>query len=156
MDIDELRKQSYYYGNDVIAIIGSAPSYPLGVVDHIKEIADIALENGCGMHVDCCLGGFIINNLNHQDTNYLDIVGVTSLSADTHKNGFAPKGSSVLITNKNLSCYSIYPVPEWSGGVYGTPKDAGSQSCTHSLMALLAMLSMAQDGYQKIIQLQSL
>lgn len=152
MDIDELRKQSYYYGNDVIAIIGSAPSYPLGVVDPIKEIANIALENGCGMHVDCCLGGFIINNLNHQDTNYLDIVGVTSLSADTHKNGFAPKGSSVLITNENLSYYSIYPVPEWSGGVYGTPKDAGSQSCTHSLMALLAMLSMGQDGYQKITQ----
>ena len=167
MDVDELRKQSRYYSNDVIAIIGSAPSYPLGVVDPIKDIADVALENGCGMHVDCCLGGFIINNLGHQDTNYLDIDGVTSLSADTHKNGFAPKGSSVLVTKTNinenlisgffesrkfLAYYSVYPVPEWMGGVYGTPKDAGSQSCSHSLMALLAMLSMGRDGYQKITE----
>jgi hypothetical protein len=56
-------------------------------VDPIADIAAIAREAGVGMHVDACLGGFIVDNLEHIDGNFLAIPGVTSLSADTHKNG---------------------------------------------------------------------
>jgi sphinganine-1-phosphate aldolase len=154
IDLKELEKTVRKYGNRLIAVIGSAPSYPMGVMDPIQEMAIIAKNNGCGMHVDCCLGAFIINYLDAYDTRYLALSGVTSLSADTHKNGLAPKGSSVLITkrlqSKNIAYYSIYSLPGWSGGVYGTPKDAGSQSCVQSFNALLAMLGTGKKGYKQI------
>jgi glutamate/tyrosine decarboxylase-like PLP-dependent enzyme len=70
-----------------VALFGSTPSYATGVIDPIAEIAAIAREAGVGMHVDACLGGFIVDNLDHVDGNFLAIPGVTSLSADTHKNG---------------------------------------------------------------------
>jgi glutamate/tyrosine decarboxylase-like PLP-dependent enzyme len=156
INIKQLRETVKNYGSKIIAIIGSAPSYPKGVMDPIEEMGKIAQDNGFGMHVDCCLGAFIVNNLLKYNTDYLKMSGITSLSADTHKNGLAPKGSSVLVTKKldaeNLAYYSIYSVPEWSGGVYGTPKDAGSQSCVQSLNALLALLGTGQSGYRKIAQ----
>jgi sphinganine-1-phosphate aldolase len=154
IDMKQLEETVKKYGNQVIAIIGSAPSYPTGVIDPIEAMAKIASENGCGMHVDCCLGAFIINHLPQHETSFLQMPGVTSLSADTHKNGMAPKGSSVLVTKKlgaeNLAYHSIYSIPGWSGGVYGTPKDAGSQSCVPSLTALLALLGTGQEGYKRI------
>ncbi|MFT4554366.1 MAG: sphinganine-1-phosphate aldolase [Chlamydiales bacterium] len=154
IDIPQLKKVLNEYGNSVVAIVGSAPSYPTGKVDPIREMAALAKKCGCGMHVDSCLGGFVINNLKNYETDYLKMPGVTSLSADTHKNGWAPKGSSVLVTkdfgDQNLAYYSFYSIPEWSGGVYGTPKDAGSQSAVQSFNAFLAMLAIGQDGYKQI------
>jgi len=156
IDVNQLKALVKKHGNKVVAIIGSAPSYPTGVMDPIEEMAGIAKDNGCGLHVDCCLGAFIVNNLERHNTSFLQIPGVTSLSADTHKNGLAPKGSSVLVTKKidtqNLAYYSIYSIPEWSGGVYGTPKDAGSQSCVPSLCAFLALLGTGKEGYHRIAQ----
>mmetsp|Transcript_38218 Transcript_38218/g.75225 ORF Transcript_38218/g.75225 Transcript_38218/m.75225 type:complete len:621 (-) Transcript_38218:80-1942(-) len=149
------------YGKRVICIVGSGPSYPCGVVDPIKDLGQLALDYGIGLHVDCCLGGFIINFLQQHNSDFLAIPGVTSLSADTHKNGWAPKGSSVLLTNPtrdavmneiNLAYYSLYSIPGWSGGVYGTPKDNGSASCTHTLHAFVAMLAIGKSGYTQIAQ----
>lgn len=155
IDINHLKKLLLLYGDKVVAIVGSAPSYPTGVIDPINEMANLAEHYRCGFHVDCCLGGFIVNNLKHHNSKYLSIKGVTSLSADTHKNGLAPKGSSVLVTRKilddrSLAYYSIYAYPDWSGGVYGTPKDAGSQSCVPSLTALLSMLATGVKGYEQM------
>lgn len=155
-DLELLKKALKEHKGKVVAIVGSAPSYPWGVIDPIKEMSEIAYQHKVGMHVDCCLGAFVINNLSQYNTNYLDYPGVTSLSADPHKNGWAPKGSSVLVTkskeDKNLAEYAIYTVPGWSGGVYGTAKDAGSQSCVNSLHALLAMLAIGKEGYCKMAQ----
>lgn len=154
IDLEKLKEAIKKHGNKVVAIFGSAPCYPTGVIDPIEEMAKIAQENGCGMHVDCCLGGFIVNNIWKDHTMYLKIPGVTSLSADTHKNGLAAKGSSVLVTKElgllNLAYYCIYAIPDWTGGLYGTPKDAGSQSCVQSFLALLAMLAIGKSGYQRI------
>ncbi|CAH6419040.1 Pyridoxal-dependent decarboxylase [uncultured virus] len=161
LDLHDLQHKLRKYGNKVVVVVGSTPSYPTGVIDPITEMAKIAHDHGCGLHVDCCLGGFIINNIHTSsgklkyNINYLAIPGVTSISADTHKNGLAPKGSSVLVTKciglgKNLKYYSIYSIPDWSGGVYGTPKDSGSQSCVPALTALLAMLATGVEGYTKM------
>lgn len=153
MDLYKLRQAVRKYKSSVVAIIGSAPSYPTGVVDDIEEMALIAQRAGCGFHVDCCLGGFIINNLS-RNTDYLKIPGVTSLSVDTHKNGFAPKGSSVIVYKEILGMflayYAIYSLPGWKGGPYGSPKDAGSQSCVNSFNALLALLGTGKLGYRRM------
>lgn len=154
IDLTLLEKMLKKHGDKVIALIGSAPSYATGIIDQIQQMGKIALEHGCGMHVDSCLGGFIVNNLEQHQTDYLIMPGITSLSADTHKNGQAPKGSSVLVTKKlgekNLAAYSIYSNADWDGGIYGTPKDAGSQSCTGSLNAFITMLAIGKSGYKRI------
>ncbi len=157
IDIKHLQELVDQHGQKVVAIIASAPSYPIGIIDPIHTMAIIAQNNGCGLHVDCCLGAFIINHLSKDNKNltaYLSIPGVTSLSADNHKYGLGPKGVSTLVTKEldsiNLAYHSIYAVPEWSGGVYGTPKDAGSQSCVSSFNAFLAMLATGKKGYERI------
>jgi glutamate/tyrosine decarboxylase-like PLP-dependent enzyme len=151
--LEDLQRKLYTYPN-VIAVFVSAPCYPFGVIDPIERVAEMTKKYGCGLHVDCCLGGFVVNflPLKKRYTNYLSIDGVTSISVDPHKNGFASKGASVLITkyigNKPLSYYSIYSVPGWRGGIYGTPRDSGSQSCVNSLNTLLALLAVGQDNYE--------
>lgn len=153
IDMDNLRELAHLHRKKLIAIVGSTPSYPTGIIDKISEMASIASRYDCGMHVDCCLGGFVVNEIDPENTKFLQIPGVTSLSADTHKNGGAPKGSSVLVTKnlgvRNLAYYSIYAVPDWRGCIYGTPKDEGSQSCIGSLSALLALLGTGKTGYSE-------
>ena len=162
VSLSEVRKAAKRIGNRLVCIIGSAPSYPLGVMDPIADFAKIARDAGVGCHVDGCLGGFIVNNLDELDTNFLSIPGVTSLSCDTHKNGWAPKGSSVLVTRPipdrkfgtvNLAYYSFYSIPSWSGGLYGTPANPGSQHVTGLLHAYLAMMHIGKDGYRKIARM---
>lgn len=143
---DALRR----YGNKVVMIVGSAPEYSSGCVNQIAEMAEMAYTHGCGFHADCCLGGFIINLLEHHNTNYLQMKGVTSLSCDTHKNGLAPKGSSVLLTKGLYAKNAIYSIPGWDGGIYGTLNNAGSEPCTASLNALLSMLAIGNKGYKRM------
>lgn len=61
----------------------------------------------CGLHVDCCLGGFVLpfaKRLGYPIPPFdFGVEGVTSISADTHKYGYAPKGTSVaLFRNKEV------------------------------------------------------
>ena len=100
VDLDAARAAVKRLGSKLLCVIGSTPSYALGTIDPIEELAAMARTAGVGMHVDSCLGGFVVNYLDHVDPNWLALDGVTSLSCDTHKNGWAPKGSSVLVTKK--------------------------------------------------------
>ena len=82
-------------------VVGSAPSFPHGVIDPIPEIAALAAEQGVACHVDACLGGFILpwaERLGYPVPPFdFRLPGVTSMSADTHKYGYAAKGSSVVL-----------------------------------------------------------
>lgn len=154
----DLKQIENRYGKRIVALFGSAPSYPMGKVDPIKEMGTTANRLGCGMHVDCCLGGLVIEMLSSKDATYLSFPGVTSLSVDPHKNGMTPKGCSVLVTQqmstgKNLAFYPIYAIPDWSGGIYGTPTTAGSQSSVPAFTALLALLKMGKSGYRQMAKL---
>lgn len=153
IQIDALKEALQTFGSHVVAIYGSAPSYMTGVIDPIEDMAALAQEHGCGMHVDCCLGGFVVNNLGI-GTNFLQLPGVTSLSADTHKNGLAAKGSSVCVMkelhDRNLSEYASYVVANWEGGLYGTPRDPGSVSSVPALNAYLALLGTGTSGYYRM------
>jgi len=147
IDLNHLEYLVKKHNKYVVAIIGSSPSYPTGIIDNIELMGIIALRYKVGFHVDCCLGGFALPN------NYANIRGITSISFDIHKFGLCTKGCSTLlckkINNVFLNHYSIYTVPYWRGGVYGTYRDAGSYSAANALIALVTMLIIGKYGYRR-------
>lgn len=137
---------------NTIAIIGSAPCFPHGVMDPIKELSTIAQHHGIGFHTDACLGGFVLpwaEKLGYPVPAFdFRLPGVTSISADTHKYGFAAKGTSVVLyRGLELRRYQYFTAADWPGGLYFSPTLAGSRPGGLSAVCWAAMLAMGQDGY---------
>jgi len=133
-------------------IVGSAPTFPHGVIDPIPEIAALAAERGTGCHVDACLGGFILpwaERLGYPVPPFdFRLPGVTSMSADTHKYGYAAKGTSVVLyRGRELRGFQYYTVTDWPGGLYLSPTLAGSRPGALSATCWAAMVSIGQSGY---------
>jgi glutamate/tyrosine decarboxylase-like PLP-dependent enzyme len=136
---------------DTVAIVGSACNYGYGTVDPMEELSDLALERGVGLHVDSCLGGFILpfgQKLGYDIPVYdYRLPGVTSISADTHKYGYAFKGSSVCtFRDKALRNAQYFFLTDWSGGKYCSPGIEGSRSGGILAATWAAMVSFGWDG----------
>ncbi|HEV3462397.1 MAG TPA: aminotransferase class V-fold PLP-dependent enzyme, partial [Actinomycetota bacterium] len=113
-----------------VAMVGSAPSFPHGVVDPVEELAAVAAERRIGFHTDACLGGFVLpwaRRLGYDVPGFdFQIPGVTSMSADTHKFGYAAKGTSVVLyRGTELRSHQYFTATEWPGGLYFSPTLAG-------------------------------
>jgi glutamate/tyrosine decarboxylase-like PLP-dependent enzyme len=138
-----------------VALVGTAGTYPHGLIDPIGAISDLALEHGINLHVDGCLGGFILcwGESVGVDVPVFDFrhPGVTSLSADTHKYGFGLKGSSVLLyRSPELRRLQYFTCVDWPGGLYGSPGMSGSRSGGVIAAAWAAMVTLGRDGYETI------
>jgi glutamate/tyrosine decarboxylase-like PLP-dependent enzyme len=137
---------------NTIAIMGSACNYGYGTVDPISALSDLALERGVGLHVDGCLGGWILpfgQELGY-DIPLFDfrIPGVTSISADTHKYGYGFKGSSVLaFRDKALRNGQYFFITDWTGGKYASPGIDGSRSGGLIAATWAALVSIGRTGY---------
>lgn len=159
VDLDEnfkvnLEKVKESITPNTVAIVGSAPSFPYGVIDPIEELSKIASEHGIGMHVDACLGGFIIpwaEKLGYRTGKFdFSLPGVTSISMDTHKYGFAPKGTSVVLyRNSDLFQEQLYANGTWQGGIYFTSTMSGSRPGYPIVAAWAVMLLMGEKGYME-------
>ncbi|KAK8087029.1 hypothetical protein PG994_002003 [Apiospora phragmitis] len=104
------------------------------------------------LHVDCCLGSFLVPFLEKAgfETEPFDfrLKGVTSISCDTHKYGFAPKGNStVLYRTQELRTYQYFVSPDWSGGVYASPGIAGSRPGALIAGCWTSMMRVGEPGY---------
>ncbi|PVU95921.1 hypothetical protein BB561_001502 [Smittium simulii] len=137
---------------NTIMLAGSAVNYPHGVMDDIKSLSEIAQKYNIGMHVDCCLGSFVIAFMEQAgyDVDVFDfrLPGVTAISCDTHKYGFAPKGTSVLMfANKELRRYMYFIATKWPGGIYASPSMPGSRPGSLIAGCWAAMTSMGKQGY---------
>ncbi len=133
-------------------LVGSAPTFPHGVIDPIPRIAALASEREVGCHVDACLGGFVLpwaERLGYPIPPFdFRLPGVTSMSADTHKYGYAAKGSSVVLyRGDELRQFQFYKVADWPGGLYLSPTFAGSRPGALSATAWAAMVSIGENGY---------
>ncbi len=142
---------------NTVAIVGSAGNYPYGLIDPLDALSQLALDRGIGFHVDGCLGGFIfpwIEKLGYDIPPFdFRLPGVTSMSADTHKYGFALKGTSVVLyRNNNLRRYQYFNVPDWPGGMYASPTAAGSRSGGLTAATWAAMVYLGEEGYLKAVQ----
>ena len=137
---------------NTICVVGSAISFPHGVIDPIEELSELARKRGIGFHTDACLGGFILpwaEELGYDVPPFdFRLPGVTSMSADTHKYGYAAKGTSVVLyRNKDLRHYQYYKVGDWPGGLYFSPTFAGSRPGALSAACWAAMVSIGRSGY---------
>jgi len=138
--------------DNTIALVGSAGNYPYGLIDPLDKLSDLALKHDIGLHVDGCLGGFILPWLEKLGSDIppfdFRLPGVTTMSADTHKYGFALKGTSVVLyRNNNLRRYQYFNTPDWAGGMYASPTAAGSRSGGLTAAAWASMLYLGEEGY---------
>ena len=150
-DVDGVAK---LVDEDTIAIMGSATNYGYGTIDPVAELGRLALERGVGLHVDACLGGFILpfgEELGYDVPPFdFRVPGVTSISADTHKYGYAFKGSStVLFRDKAYRNAQYFFLPGWSGGKYMSPGIEGSRSGGLVASTWAAMVQLGREGYRE-------
>ncbi len=137
---------------NTIALVGSAPTFPHGIVDPIPELSALARERGLGFHTDACLGGFLLpwaERLGCRVPRFdFRLPGVTSISADTHKYGYAAKGTSVVLyRGKELRHFQYFTATDWPGGLYCSPTLAGSRPGGLSAACWAAMVSLGEQGY---------
>jgi len=135
-------------------VVGSAPAFPHGLVDPIAELSELARARGIGFHTDACLGGFVLPwavELGYPVPAFdFRLPGVTSISADTHKYGYAAKGTSVVLyRSKALRRFQWYTTTDWPGGLYMSPTFAGSRPGALSAACWAAMLSIGARGYRE-------
>ena len=138
--------------DQTICIVASAPSFSHGVVDPIGEMGQIALQHDIGFHVDACLGSFLLpflKKLGHGVTDFdFSIPGVTSISADLHKNGYTAKGASVILyRSADLRRHQYYVNTDWPGGLYASPTMQGTRPGGAIAAAWASLMSLGYDGY---------
>ena len=153
-DVDELRAA---ITPNTIMLVGSAPAYPQGVVDPIPQMAALAQEHDLLFHVDACVGGFMLPFVKHLGYSLPDfdfsVPGVTSISADLHKYGYAAKPASVILYRDNaLRRYQLFACTEWPGGIYASPTMTGTRPGGAIAAAWAVMNHLGWEGYLEITE----
>ncbi len=141
--------------DDTIMVVGSAPTYPQGVVDPIADIATLALRRGILCHVDACMGGFLLpflRQLGRLSAPFdFTLPGVTSMSADVHKYGYASKGVSVILYRSHeLARKQVFVTTDWLGGFYASTAMAGTRPAGPIAAAWAAMMHLGRGGYLEL------
>ena len=158
VNIKEMEK---YITSDTIAIVGSTPQYAHGTMDDIQSLSKLAIKYDIGLHVDCCLGSFIMPLLTTINDKYINKVppfdfrlpGVTSISCDTHKYGFSNKGTSVLMfKDKSYRKHAYFCYSDVTMGMYSTPTCMGSRSGGLIAATWATMMYFGKDGYIKCMK----
>ncbi len=137
-----------------VAIYASAPTFCHGVVDDIPGLAELASSRGVGLHVDNCLGGYLLSFMS--DAGLLStpfdfaVPGVTTMSIDVHKYGFAPKGASVVaFRDPAMRAATLVPSTEGCEGLYVTPTLQGSRSGATIAAVWATLVHTGRDGYAR-------
>ena len=147
-------------GPKTALVVASAPQYPQGVVDPVAEIAELAASVGASCHVDACMGGFVLPFAAIEDPDAwgsppwdLAVEGVTTISADLHKLGYAPKGASVILhRSRQLRRYQTFDFDGWLGGRYVTPNLQGTRSGLPMAAAWAVVRHLGMDGYRRLVR----
>lgn len=138
-------------------IVGSACQYAHGVIDPIPELGQLALDKGVLLHVDGCIGGFVLpyfRRLGAQVTDFdFAVPGVTSISMDFHKYAYAAKGASVVLyRSKELRRHQIFTAATWTGYSVINPTIQSTKS-GGPLAACWALLNfLGDEGYLRFAE----
>ncbi len=141
--------------SSTILMACSAPCYPYGVVDPVRDIGRIALKHKVLFHVDACMGGFMLPFL--EELGYpvpgfdFRTPGVSSISIDAHKYGYAPKGVSVILyKNRKLRRKQFFVHADWSGGIFASTAFMGTKSGGPLAGCWAVMNHLGREGYKTI------
>tara|TARA_R110002110_G_scaffold413729_1_gene641601 strand:- start:90060 stop:91496 length:1437 start_codon:yes stop_codon:yes gene_type:complete len=151
----DLKKLKRMINRNTVMILGSAPEYPHGTIDPIEEMGNIAQKKNIPLHVDACVGGFILPfmEMNGESLPLWDyrVPGVTSISADIHKYGYAAKGAST-ITYRNLDYlrYQMFAYQNWPGGVFASSALLGTRPGGAYAAAWGVTQYFGKEGYRKL------
>lgn len=140
---------------NTVLVAASAPQYPHGMVDPIDEIGEIAQREDIPFHVDACFGGFMLpwlEKLGHEFPTWdFRVPGVTSISADVHKYGYAAKGASVVCyRNMDFLKHQFFVSTGWSGGIYASPSMQGTRPGGAIAAAWASLMAMGEDGFVEL------
>jgi glutamate/tyrosine decarboxylase-like PLP-dependent enzyme len=149
VDIKDVKRK---INRNTIMLAGSAPQYVQGVVDPIEQLGELALKHKLPLHVDACFGGFVlpwIEKLGHKIPKWdYRVAGVSSISADLHKYGFAAKGASTITySSMDYLKYQFFIYENWSGGIYASPSIPGTRPGGTIAAAWAALNALGEQGY---------
>lgn len=137
--------------DDVALVVVSAPSYPTGALDPIRGVAAAAAERRISCHVDSCFGGFVLPWWPGLRAWDFRVPGVTSISADLHKFGYAPKGVSVLLQRgRRRRRMQFFATTRWPGYPVVNPTLLGSRSASPTAAAWAITQHLGDDGYRML------
>jgi sphinganine-1-phosphate aldolase len=148
IDVAEL---AAHLGPDVALVVVSAPSYPFATLDPVAEVAALALAAGIDCHVDACIGGWVLPWLDGLPEWDFRVPGVTSLSADLHKYGYAPKGASVLLQRgRDRQRAQYFATTRWPGYPVVNPTMLGSKSAAPLAAAWAITKALGVAGFAEL------
>lgn len=144
--------------NRTMMIFASAPNYPFGTFDPVHQLGALAQEKGVRLHVDGCWGGFLspfAERLGYPIPEWdFRVPGVSSLSADIHKFGYAAKGASVVLyRDAEDQEFERFSFSGWPRGTYSTPTFLGTKPGGAIASAWAVMQYLGMDGYLRAAKL---
>jgi glutamate/tyrosine decarboxylase-like PLP-dependent enzyme len=153
-DVDAMRRA---VNKNTILLVGSAPGYAQGVIDPIEEIGALAQERGLLFHVDACVGGIhlsIMRKMGYPLPSFdFSVPGVTSISADMHKYGYAPKNASVVMyRSKELRKHQIYSCRHTTIYALINPTILSTKSGGPMAASWATLNFLGEDGYAGIVK----
>ena len=148
----DLKKVKKSVNRNTVMILGSAPEYPHGIIDPIAELGAIGLEHGVPVHVDGCVGGYLLPFMEQAGASLpvfdFRAAGVTGMTADIHKYGFAAKGCScVLYADPKYFRAQCFVKHDWPGGVFASPAFLGTRPGGAYAAAWAAIQANGRQGY---------
>ncbi|PJN27012.1 aminotransferase class V-fold PLP-dependent enzyme [Kitasatospora sp. CB02891] len=141
--------------SNTVLVVASAPSYAHGVVDPVTEMAADAAGRGLPCHVDACVGGWLLPWLAEAGAAVpefdLSVPGVTSLSCDLHKFGYAPKGASVLLfRDRPMRLAAYFACAQWPGYPVVNSTVQSSKGAGPLAAAWATLQVLGADGYREL------
>lgn len=150
----DVKKVKRLINPNTMMLVGSAPCYPYGVIDPIEKLGKLAKKKNIPLHVDACVGGMLLPFVEALDYPIppfdFRVDGVTSMSADLHKYGYAAKGASlILYSSMDIMKHQFFIDESWCGGIYISPTMAGTKPGGAIAAAWAALKAIGMQGYIK-------
>lgn len=153
-DVDAMKDA---VNDNTILIAASAPGYAHGAVDPVEDIAKLAMEKDLLFHVDACVGGIHLSYMRKMGMDVpkfdFSVPGVTSLSVDLHKYGYAAKNASlILYKSKDIRRYQIFACSRWPGYTIVNPTAGSSKTAGPMAGAWAVLHYLGNEGYMRIVR----
>lgn len=141
--------------DDTVLVAVSAPSYAHGVIDPVTEVAAAAAERGVRCHVDACIGGWVLPYAARTGRRVrpwtFAVEGVTSISMDTHKYAYAPKGTSLLLhRDPDLRRPQFFACAAWPGYTMLNSTMQSTKSGGPVAGAWAVVTAIGDEGYERL------